>query len=122
MTIAFISSSDCGRHDTGWGHPEHVGRLRAITRALRDDYELLGRVKHVESRHATAEEQLELPLLRSSSEPEQLRQLAEMVRTAEAMAPTHPHPHGPDGALGNLVVGPFVAVADRVRDALRPNR
>lgn len=56
MTIAFISSSDCGRHDTGWGHPEHVGRLRAITRALRDDYELLGRVKHVESRHATAEE------------------------------------------------------------------
>jgi hypothetical protein len=25
---------------------------------------------------------------------------------------------GPDGAVGNLVVGPFVAVADRIRDAL----
>jgi acetoin utilization deacetylase AcuC-like enzyme len=56
MTIAFISNSDCGRHDTGWGHPEHVGRLRAIPSAIRDDPELLGRIHHVESRHATPEE------------------------------------------------------------------
>jgi acetoin utilization deacetylase AcuC-like enzyme len=56
MTIAYISSPDCGRHDTGWGHPEHVGRLRAIPQALREDPELLGRVQHVESRHATADE------------------------------------------------------------------
>lgn len=56
MTVAFISSSDCGRHDTGWGHPEHVGRLRAITRALRDEPELFANVQHVESRHATEDE------------------------------------------------------------------
>jgi len=53
---AFISHSDCGRHDTGWGHPEHVGRLRAITRALREDPELFHRVEHIEGRHATIEE------------------------------------------------------------------
>jgi len=56
MRAAFISHSDCGRHDTGWGHPEHVGRLRAITRALREDPELFHRVEHVEGRHATVEE------------------------------------------------------------------
>src|SRR5262245_43588303 len=56
MTIAYISSSDCGRHDTGWGHPEHVGRLRAIPQALREEPEFLGRIQHVESRHATPEE------------------------------------------------------------------
>ena len=56
MTIALISSSDCGRHDTGWGHPEHPGRLRAIPRALRDDPELFGRIEHVEARHASADE------------------------------------------------------------------
>ena len=56
MTIAFISNSDCGRHDTGWGHPEHVGRLRAIPKALREDPELFARVQHVESRHATVDE------------------------------------------------------------------
>jgi acetoin utilization deacetylase AcuC-like enzyme len=53
---AFISHSDCGRHDTGWGHPEHVGRLRAITRALRESAELFSLTGHVEGRHATIEE------------------------------------------------------------------
>src|SRR4051794_40107906 len=56
MTIAFISNSDCGRHDTGWGHPEHVGRLRAIPSALRQEPELFTQLLHVESRHATEEE------------------------------------------------------------------
>lgn len=56
MRAAFISHSDCGRHDTGWNHPEHVGRLRAITRALRDDPELFHKVDHLEGRHATIEE------------------------------------------------------------------
>lgn len=56
MAIAFISNSDCGRHDTGWGHPEHAGRLRFIPRALRDDPELFHRIRHLESRHATIDE------------------------------------------------------------------
>jgi acetoin utilization deacetylase AcuC-like enzyme len=56
MRAAFISNSDCGRHDTGWGHPEHVGRLRAITRALREDPELFHTVDHLEGRHATVNE------------------------------------------------------------------
>lgn len=56
MRAAFISHSDCGRHDTGWDHPEHVGRLRGITRALRDDPELFHSIEHLEGRHATVEE------------------------------------------------------------------
>lgn len=56
MRPAFISHSDCGRHDTGWGHVEHVGRLRAITRALRDQPELFHSVDQLEGRHATAAE------------------------------------------------------------------
>jgi acetoin utilization deacetylase AcuC-like enzyme len=56
MTVAYLSHSDCGRHDTGWEHPEHVGRLRAIPRALRWDPELFGALLHLESRHANAEE------------------------------------------------------------------
>lgn len=56
MSVAFISSSDCGRHDTGWGHPEHVGRLRAVTRALREHPEVLTSVEHMDSRHATEDE------------------------------------------------------------------
>ena len=56
MTVAYISHSDCGRHDTGWGHPEHVGRLRAIPRALREDAELFHALTHIEGRHATPDE------------------------------------------------------------------
>src|ERR1051325_8283881 len=56
MSVAFVSNSDCGRHDTGWGHPEHVGRLRAIPKALREEAELYSRIVQVESRHATEDE------------------------------------------------------------------
>jgi acetoin utilization deacetylase AcuC-like enzyme len=56
MRVAFISHADCGRHDTGWNHPEHVGRLRAVTRALRNSPDLFDTVDHVEGRHATVEE------------------------------------------------------------------
>ncbi len=56
--VAFISHSDCGRHDTGWGHPEHVGRLRAIPRALRYEPALFAALVHHEGRHATRAELL----------------------------------------------------------------
>ena len=56
MTVAYISHSDCGRHDTGWNHPEHVGRLRAIPRALRNDFELFDTIEHREGRHASVDE------------------------------------------------------------------
>ena len=53
---ALISSSDCGRHDTGWGHPEHVGRLVAIMRAVRNDYDLFPLLEHVQGRSASVDE------------------------------------------------------------------
>lgn len=54
--LAFLSHADVGRHDNGWAHPEHVGRIRAIMRALRDHTELFTTVEHLEGRHATADE------------------------------------------------------------------
>lgn len=56
MTVALLSHSDCGRHDTGWAHPEHAGRLRAIPSVLREDPELFMALHHDEGRHATADE------------------------------------------------------------------
>jgi acetoin utilization deacetylase AcuC-like enzyme len=52
----FLSHSDCGRHDTGWGHPEHVGRIRAIPKALREHPDLFHALLHAEGRYATADE------------------------------------------------------------------
>lgn len=69
--------------------------------------------------HADHEEREVFPKLRAHVDPEMLDRMRAALVTAEAVAPTHPHPHGPNSAIGNLVVGPFVAIADRVRDALR---
>jgi hemerythrin superfamily protein len=70
-------------------------------------------------RHAANEEREVFPRIRASQSPEDLRRLGDALRAAEKVAPTHPHAHGPESALGNVVVGPFVAIVDRVRDALR---
>jgi acetoin utilization deacetylase AcuC-like enzyme len=56
MPVALISHPDCGRHDTGWEHPEHVGRLVAIPRALKYRPELFASLVHHEGRHATEDE------------------------------------------------------------------
>ncbi|MCG8467813.1 MAG: histone deacetylase [Gemmatimonadetes bacterium] len=34
--IGLYQHPDCSRHDTGWGHPEHQGRLRAVMDALHE--------------------------------------------------------------------------------------
>jgi acetoin utilization deacetylase AcuC-like enzyme len=73
MSVAYISHSDCGRHDTGWNHPEHVGRLRAIPRALRNDFDLFDTIEHREGRHATADE---LALAHDAAYIAQVRDLA----------------------------------------------
>jgi acetoin utilization deacetylase AcuC-like enzyme len=54
--VAFISHPDSGRHDTGWEHPEHVGRIVAIPRALKHRPDLFHALQHVEGRHATEAE------------------------------------------------------------------
>jgi len=72
--------------------------------------------------HAEAEESQVFPLLEQHLDAKKLADMGDAVQKAEKMAPTHPHPHGPEGAVGNMVVGPFVAMVDKVRDALADKR
>lgn len=69
--------------------------------------------------HALAEEQEVFPLLEAQVSAQERQSMGRAVEAAEAVAPTHPHAGAPESALGNMVVGPFVAVVDRVRDVLR---
>ena len=72
--------------------------------------------------HAEHEETEVFPKLREHLDAETLETLRTALIAAEAIAPTHPHPHGPESGVGNLMVGPFFAVADRVRDAIKAVR
>jgi len=69
--------------------------------------------------HAEREEQQVFTPLRQKLDADKLESVYKALTAAEAVAPTHPHPSAPSSATGNLVVGPFAAIADRVRDALR---
>jgi hypothetical protein len=69
--------------------------------------------------HAEKEEHEEHPLLLGNISEDRLRTLGTVFRSAEATAPTHPHPAGPSSATGNVLVGPVASVIDRTRDAIR---
>lgn len=69
--------------------------------------------------HATAEETEEFPLVAAKESPERLEQMAKAYQAAKAVAPTRPHPSTPNTPGANMLVGPFAAVIDRVRDAVR---
>jgi hemerythrin superfamily protein len=69
-------------------------------------------------RHATSEEREVLPLLKRM-DAEQRDGMAAAFAAAEAVAPTHAHRMAPESGLGNALLSPFVAIVDRVRDAIR---
>lgn len=79
MTTAFVSHHDSPRHDTGWGHPDHQGRIPALVRAVhRDMLTLHGHLVQVEAVPATEEDLL---LVHT---PEYVRAVREAVEAAAA--------------------------------------
>ncbi len=77
LPTAFVGHPDCSRHDTGWKHPEHQGRLPALTRAVyRDMLTLHDRVMQIEARPATEAE------LRLVHTPEHIRAVHEAAERA----------------------------------------
>ncbi len=73
--VGFLLHPEAPLHDTGWGHPEHQGRLRALASAVgRDLLALHERVVQIEPGQATDEDLLRvhapgyLALLRAAVE------------------------------------------------------
>jgi hemerythrin-like domain-containing protein len=68
--------------------------------------------------HADAEDTEILPLLEQHRSAAELQVMEAAFKTAEMIAPTHAHRFAPESAIGNLLLGPAVAVVDRIRDLL----
>lgn len=68
--------------------------------------------------HAGKEESDLLPALGGVLTQEERLQLGAQIERAKAMAPTHPHPSAPDRPPANKLLGPGVALVDRIRDRL----
>lgn len=72
--------------------------------------------------HAEAEERDVFPLLTTGVPVDEQVSMGQSLLRAEKFAPTHAHRSAPESAVGNMIVGPFAAVVDRVRDALTKSR
>jgi hypothetical protein len=70
-------------------------------------------------RHAENEECEEFPLVVTECDARMRQSMGTALRGAESIAPTHAHPStAGESAAAHLVVGPFIALVDRARDAL----
>jgi hemerythrin superfamily protein len=68
--------------------------------------------------HAGHEEAYEFRYLRRDVPAIELRALVPLIKAAEAIAPTHPHP-GVESATANNLVGPALSLFDRTKDLVR---
>ena len=124
---ALVTHEDCGLHDTGWGHPEHMGRLPAIVKAIyRDTPALQDHILQHEAQHAT---EAQLARVHTSGHIELVRAAAaEAVRTGEIVrldTETVVSPATWDAALaaaGCAVDAAMLTLSGRARNALALSR
>jgi acetoin utilization deacetylase AcuC-like enzyme len=112
--IALYHHPACARHDTGWGHPEHQGRLRAVVGAL---YRALpGLVEDVEQFEAPLAEPERLTLVHTADHVERVRAACETAREDDRLlaldADTVVSPASWEAALG--AVGSALAAVEAV--------
>jgi iron-sulfur cluster repair protein YtfE (RIC family) len=79
----------------------------------------LSKLRTEVERHARAEETEEFPKVQQKEPLARLEQMGRAYQAAKELAPTHPHPSTPNTPTANILVGPFAAVLDRARDAVR---
>ncbi|MBI4408396.1 MAG: histone deacetylase [Gemmatimonadetes bacterium] len=75
---ALVLHPDCARHDPGWGHPEHQGRLPAIIGAIYQDTPAL--IEHVLQREGRLAAPAELLRVHTPEHVELVRRAAEAAQ------------------------------------------
>jgi acetoin utilization deacetylase AcuC-like enzyme len=103
-------------HDTGWGHPEHQGRLRALASTVgKDMLTLHGHVEQREAPEATVED---LRLVHADAQIAYVRDMCHRADLQQKVLPLDPDtrvsPASWEAALGS--VGASIAAADAVAD------
>jgi hemerythrin superfamily protein len=70
------------------------------------------------SSHAEAEENDEFPHILSGCDEGERASMGSLLKKAESIAPTHPHPSTAGSTAAQWAVGPFASIVDRARDAI----
>lgn len=122
MDTAFLLHPASPLHDTGWGHPEHQGRLRALAQAVgRDLLTLHGRVEQIEPAEASLED---LRRVHGQAHVERVRQACELATSRDTLISLDPDTRVSaaswEAALGSAgagIAGAAAVVSGRARTA-----
>jgi len=77
------------------------------------------RFQQAVTQHAESEEKEEFTAVQAAESTERLRELGRKLLAAEKRAPTHPHPTAAGSPTAQRTLGPFAAMLDRAKDAMR---
>jgi hemerythrin superfamily protein len=100
---------------------EVLAKLEKLGCSSSEFMTLFGEFKKSVLAHAEHEEHEEFPGIRASKTPDELKKMGKRIKMAEKMAPTHPHPSAKT-TTANYLAGPFAAMLDKVRDAMKSNK
>jgi acetoin utilization deacetylase AcuC-like enzyme len=114
VSTAFLLHPASALHDTGWGHPEHQGRLRAIASAVgKETPRLHGHVEQLEPGSATDED---LVRVHDASHVALVRTAVERAASEEVLIALDPDTRVSaaswDAAVGSVAAS--ITAADRV--------
>ena len=98
---------------------ELLKEMEKLDTSSREFETKLATLRREVERHAEAEETKEFPRVAEKETTQRLEQMGQAYEVMKKAAPTRPHPSTPNTPMANMLAGPFAAVADRARDAVR---
>jgi hemerythrin superfamily protein len=116
--VAGDSVVDARNHEEAEAN-EVLARLEKLDVSTPDFDKEIAAFEKAVTDHADLEEQEEFSQVLAECEETERKTMGRMLKAAEAVAPTHPHPSTAGSTAAQLAVGPFASLVDRTKDAIK---
>jgi hypothetical protein len=125
LIVRPVAKRTAGKEETDARNKEEVEATRVLKRL--EDMDVgspeflttLAEFERAVGEHADREESEEFPALLQQCSVQERHTMGERLAKAERMAPTHAHPTAAGKPAVLALTGPFAAMMDKARDALR---
>lgn len=120
-----VATDTAGQEEADARNQEEKAANRVLAELERMDVsspefdDLLRRFEKDVISHAEHEEKEEFPSVLRDCPEARRKRLGGQLQLVEKLAPTHPHPRTAGSPTAQWVAGPFAAMLDRTRDALK---
>jgi Hemerythrin HHE cation binding domain len=125
MVLRPVSSKDAGsevadaRNQEEYDANRLLAELESMDTASAEFDQAFATLEQAVLDHAEHEEREEFPPVREREDRDRLVSMGKLLRAAEKIAPTHPHPSTAGSPAAQWTVGPFASLVDHARDAIK---